>query len=66
MILQTLWYVRQTRLRCCLTRLAAYRGTLRHVRCAGLREKDETFYVSVHKTTSRQFAVIYLASATTS
>ena len=29
-------------------------------------EKDETFYVSLHTTTSRQFAVIYLASATTS
>lgn len=26
----------------------------------------ETFYVSLHTTTSRQFAVIYLASATTS
>lgn len=29
-------------------------------------EKDETFYVSVHKTTSQQFVVIYLSSATTS
>lgn len=29
-------------------------------------EQDDTFYVSVHKTTSQQFVVIYLASATTS
>ena len=29
-------------------------------------EKDETFYVSVHKTPSQQFVVIYLSSATTS
>lgn len=28
-------------------------------------EKDETFYVSVHKTTSQHFIEIYLASATT-
>ncbi|MFW0767057.1 oligopeptidase B [Trabulsiella odontotermitis] len=29
-------------------------------------EHDETFYVSLHKTTSRHFVLIYLASATTS
>jgi oligopeptidase B len=29
-------------------------------------ERDETFYVSLHKTTSRHFVLIYLASATTS
>ena len=28
-------------------------------------EKDETFYVSVHKTTSQHFITIYLSSATT-
>lgn len=29
-------------------------------------EKDETFYVSLHKTTSQHYVIIYLASATTS
>ncbi|OAT32138.1 protease [Buttiauxella brennerae ATCC 51605] len=29
-------------------------------------EKDEMFYVSVHKTTSKHFVLIYLSSATTS
>jgi len=29
-------------------------------------EKDETFYVSLHKTTSQHYGIIYLASATTS
>lgn len=29
-------------------------------------EKDETFYVSLHKTTSKHYVVIHLASATTS
>jgi len=29
-------------------------------------EKDETYYVSLHKTTSQHYVIIYLASATTS
>jgi oligopeptidase B len=29
-------------------------------------EKDETFYVSLHKTSSRHYVIIFLASATTS
>ena len=29
-------------------------------------ERDETFYVSLHKTTSQHYVIIYLASATTS
>ncbi len=29
-------------------------------------EKDETFYVTLHKTTSQHYVIIYLASATTS
>lgn len=29
-------------------------------------EKDDTFYVSLHKTTSKHYVVIHLASATTS
>lgn len=29
-------------------------------------EKDDTYYVSLHKTTSKHYVVIHLASATTS
>lgn len=29
-------------------------------------EKDETFYVSLHKTSSRHYVIIFLSSATTS
>ncbi|VDZ78437.1 oligopeptidase [Salmonella bongori] len=29
-------------------------------------EKDDTFYVSLHKTTSQHYVIIHLASATTS
>ncbi len=64
---QTLWYVRKHP-----TTLLPYQ-VWRHTVGASPRsdvlvyeEKDETFYVSLHTTTSRQFAVIYLASATTS
>jgi oligopeptidase B len=61
-----LWYVRKHP-----TTLLPYQ-VWRHRRDAGqsdvlvYEEKDETFYVSVHKTTSQQFVVIYLSSATTS
>lgn len=64
---QTLWYVRKHP-----TTLLPYQvwrhtvGASPHSDVLVYEEKDETFYVSLHTTTSRQFAVIYLASATTS
>lgn len=64
---QTLWYVRKHP-----TTLLPYQvwrhtvGASPHSDALVYEEKDETFYVSLHTTTSRQFAVIYLASATTS
>lgn len=64
---QTLWYVRKHP-----TTLLPYQvwrhtvGASPHSDAMVYEEKDETFYVSLHTTTSRQFAVIYLASATTS
>ncbi len=54
------WYVRKhptTLLP--LSGLAPHRRDTGAERRAGLRGKDETFYVSVHKTTSQQFVVIY-------
>ncbi len=35
-------------------------------RYTDLRRKDDTYYVSLHKTTSKHYVVIHLASATTS
>jgi oligopeptidase B len=64
---QTLWYVRKHP-----TTLLPYQVWRHTVGASPLsdvlvyEEKDETFYVSLHKTTSQQFVVIYLASATTS
>lgn len=64
---QTLWYVRKHP-----TTLLPYQVWRHTVGASPLsdvlvyEETDETFYVSLHTTTSRQFAVIYLASATTS
>ncbi|VDR26397.1 Protease 2 [Raoultella terrigena] len=63
----TLWYVRKHP-----TTLLPYQvwrhtiGTPTDADVLVYEEQDETFYVSVHKTTSQQFVVIYLASATTS
>lgn len=64
---QTLWYVRKHP-----TTLLPYQvwrhtvGTPSYSDTLVYEEKDDMFYVSLHTTTSRQFAVIYLASATTS
>lgn len=64
---QTLWYVRKHP-----TTLLPYQvwrhrlGTPASADVLVYEEQDDTFYVSVHKTTSQQFVVIYLASATTS
>ena len=64
---QTLWYVRKHP-----TTLLPYQvwrhrlGTPASADVLVYEEQDDTFYVSAHKTTSQQFVVIYLASATTS
>ena len=41
-------------------------GTAPEQDCLIYEEQDDTFYVSLHKTSSRQFVVIALSSATTS
>jgi oligopeptidase B len=63
---QTLWYVRKHPPRCCLIRSGGIPWAPPRSDVLVYEEKDETFYVSLHTTTSQQFVVIYLASATTS
>jgi protease II len=45
--------------------MAAYHGTDSADDELVYEEKDETFYVSLHKTSSRHYVIIFLASATT-